>query len=79
MEIKIEFYETPSGHNPFDDWFESIRELRTRSKILTRLDRLKFGNFGVCGGDKGSQSRDVEKAKEYLKEYQSREKKYGKK
>lgn len=113
MEIQIEFYITPSGRNPFDDWFESIRETHTQSKILTRLARLKLGNFGdcksvgdeiaelrihygpgiriyyskigqkvillLCGGDKGSQSRDIDKAKQYLKEYQSREKKYGKK
>lgn len=113
MEIEIEFYVTPSGKNPFDEWFESIREMHTRSKILTRLERLKMGNFGdckslsyqiaelrihygpgiriyyskignkvillLCGGDKGSQIRDIEKAKEYIKEYQSREKKHGKK
>jgi len=113
MEIEIEFYVTPSGCNPFDDWFEGIREMHTRSKILTRLARLKLGNFGDCkslgdeiaelrihygpgiriyyskigkkvilllsGGDKGSQSRDIDKAKEYLNEYQSREKKHGKK
>lgn len=48
MEIEIEFYVTSSGHNPFDDWFESIREMHTRSKILTRLDRLKLGNFEDC-------------------------------
>ena len=113
MEIEIEFYLTPSGRNPFDDWFESLREMHARSKILTRLTRLKLGNFGdckslgdevaelrihyvpgiriyfskignkvillLCGGDKGSQSRNIDKAKEYLKEYQSREKKNGKK
>ncbi len=113
MEIEIEFYQTPSGHNPFDDWFESIQEMHTRSKILTRLDRLKLGNFGdckslgegiaelrihygpgiriyyskignkvillLCGGNKRSQSKDIDKAKEYLREYQSRERKYGKK
>jgi len=106
MEIEIEFYRTPSGRNPFDDWFESIREMHTRSKILTRLDRLKLGNFGdckaigdglaelrihygpgiriyyskignkmillLCGGDKGSQTKDIKRAKEYLEEYQSR-------
>jgi putative component of toxin-antitoxin plasmid stabilization module len=33
----------------------------------------------LCGGDKGSQSSDIDKAKEYLREYQSREKKHGKK
>ena len=113
MEIEIELYETASGNCPFDDWFESLRELHTRSKILTRLDRLKVGNFGdckalgdgiaelrihcgpgirvyysktgnkivllLCGGDKSSQTKDINKAKEYLKEYQSREKKHGKK
>ena len=86
----------------------------TRAKILTRLDRLKLGNFGdcktieegvcelrihygpggiriyygkienkvvllLCGGDKGSQSRDITKAKEYLKDYQLKEVKHGKK
>ena len=107
MEIEIEFYETPSGCCPFDDWFESIREKLTCAKIITRLDRLKLGNFGdckslgdgiaelrihygsglrvyyskignkvlllLCGGDKSSQTKDISKAKEYLKEYQSRE------
>lgn len=113
MEIEIELYETATGHCPFDDWFEDIQEKYTRAKILTRLDRLKLGNFGdckalgdgiselrihygpgfrifyskigtkvillLCGGDKRSQTKDIKMAKEYLKEYQAREKKYGKK
>ena len=47
--------------------------------------RIYFGRVGVkvilllCGGDKGSQSRDTVKAKEYLKDYQSRGVNYGKK
>ena len=113
MEIEIELYETASGHCPFDDWFESIRELQTRSKIMARLDRLKLGNFGdcktlgdglaelrihygagiriyysktgntvvvlFCGGDKSSQEKDINKARELLKEAQSRKTKNGKK
>lgn len=113
VEIEIELYETIAGYCPFDVWFESLRELHTRAKILTRLDRLKLGNFGdckvlgsgiaelrihygpgiriyyskignkivllLCGGDKSSQRKDIDKAKEYLKEYQLREKKHGKK
>lgn len=39
MEIEVELYETTSGCCPFDDWFESFREMNTRAKILTRLDR----------------------------------------
>jgi putative component of toxin-antitoxin plasmid stabilization module len=48
MEIEVELYETPSGKCPFDDWFENLREAHTRAKILTRLDRLRVGNFGDC-------------------------------
>ncbi len=111
MEIEIEFYVTSSGRNLFDDWFESLRDMNTKAKILGRLARLKAGNFGdckslgdniaelrihygpgiriyysrignkivlfLCGGDKGSQGRDIAKAKEYLKDYQSREKKHA--
>ena len=48
MEIEIEIYETPSGKRPFEIWFEGIRENLSKAKILTRLDRLKLGNFGDC-------------------------------
>ena len=105
-EIEIELYETATGKRPFEIWIKEIKEIHTRAKILTRLDRLKIGNFGdcktlqegvcelrihygpgiriyygkignkvillLCGGDKGSQDRDIEKAREYLKDYQSR-------
>jgi len=112
-EIDIEIYETASGKRPFEVWITGLKEIHTRAKILTRLDRLKLGNFGdcktlqegicelrihygpgiriyygkirnkvillLCGGDKGSQNRDIEKAKEYLKDYRSRELGHGKK
>ena len=112
-ELEIELYETATGKRPFEIWIKEIREIHTRAKILTRLDRLKLGNFGdcktlqegvcelrihygpgiriyygkignkvillLCGGDKGSQDRDIAKAKEYLKDYQSREIGHGKK
>lgn len=113
MEIEIEIYVASNGKRPFEIWFDDIREILTRAKILTRLDRLKLGNFGDCktvgdgvselrihygpgfriyyskmgnkvillltGGDKGSQVKDIKKAKEYLRDYHSREKKDGKK
>lgn len=113
MEFEVEIYETSRGKRPFDTWFEDIREYNSRAKILTRIDRLKVGNFGdcksvgdhvcelrihygpgfriyyskignklillLCGGNKSSQTKDINKAKEYLEDYQNREKKYGKK
>lgn len=112
-EIDIEIYETATGKCPFENWIKNLKEIHTRAKILTRLDRLKLGNFGdcknledgvselrihygpgiriyyaktgnkiillLCGGDKSSQNRDIVKAKDYLKDYQSREKGHGKK
>ena len=48
VEIEIEIYENSSGKQPFDIWFKSIRHIHTRARILTRLDRLKLGNFGDC-------------------------------
>ena len=48
MEIEIEIYEAPSGKRPFKIWFESIRDALTKAKVVSRLDRLKQGNFGDC-------------------------------
>ena len=48
MELEIEIYETRSGKRPFADWIDGLKEVHTRAKIFTRLDRLKVGNFGDC-------------------------------
>lgn len=48
MEIEIEFYVAPNGCCPFEDWVNGIRDVKTKTKILTRLDRLRLGNFGDC-------------------------------
>lgn len=48
MEIEIEIFETASSALPFNEWFEGLREMHTRAKVLTRLDRLRLGNFGDC-------------------------------
>jgi putative addiction module killer protein len=47
-EIEIELYATATGKRPFEIWIKEIKEIHTRAKILTRLDRLKLGNFGDC-------------------------------
>ena len=107
MEIEIEIYETRAGKSPFLDWIEGLKETHTRAKTLTRLDRLKLGNFGdcksigggiselhihygpgiriyyskigtkiillLCGGEKGSQKKDIKNAQAFLVDYKARE------
>ncbi len=48
MEVEIEIYETHTGRRPFIEWLEDLKEIHTRAKILTRIDRLQLGNFGDC-------------------------------
>lgn len=40
--IEIELYETANGKRPFEIWIKDIKEIHTRAKVLTRLDRLRL-------------------------------------
>ena len=105
---ELEIYHTPNGQEPYTQWFESIRDLKTRTRIQDRLDRIESGNLGdyksvgegvfelrfrsgpgyriyfgqvgntivllLCGGDKSSQGRDIERAKAYWQEYKESQK-----
>ena len=44
----IEVYETLNGQVPFTEWFASIQDIKTQTRIRGRLDRLETGNFGDC-------------------------------
>ncbi|MDP2600321.1 MAG: type II toxin-antitoxin system RelE/ParE family toxin [Deltaproteobacteria bacterium] len=43
---KVKLYRTPDGRSPFEQWFFSLRDGRTRAKIRTCLDRVEAGNLG---------------------------------
>jgi putative addiction module killer protein len=100
---EIEVYETSNGQAPFTEWFASIQDTKTQTRIRGRLDRVEAGNFGdcqsvgdgvfelrlhfgqgyriyfgevantivllLCGGEKSSQTQDIERAKIYWREY----------
>ncbi len=81
----------------FQDWYDSLGDVRGKARIDSRIDRITLGNLGdvkpvgagvmearvhhgpgyriyfvrrrrmviilLCGGDKGSQRRDIAKAR----------------
>ena len=45
---KIQYYRNQNGRAPFTEWLQSIRDSKTQNRIVRRLDRLTWGNFGEC-------------------------------
>jgi putative addiction module killer protein len=39
-------YKTESGKVPFNIWFDSLRDRKTRQRILSRLFRVENGHYG---------------------------------
>jgi putative addiction module killer protein len=46
--MEIRRYLTESGRDVWGDWLSELRDLRSRAKIVARIDRLSAGNFGDC-------------------------------
>ena len=44
----LKVYTTPDGRAPFLEWLDSLKDLRSRAAIRTRLDRVEAGNLGDC-------------------------------
>lgn len=42
----LKIYQDSSGREPFAEWLDSLKDRKTRSRIITRLDRLEVGNPG---------------------------------
>ena len=40
------FYETADGKVPASEWLDSVEDLPVYGEIMTRLERVKKGNFG---------------------------------
>ena len=103
---EIETYRSQNGREPFTEWFNAIRDIRTQTRIRRRLDQVEKGNLGdcasvgsgvselrlhfgpgyriyfgevdrtivllLCGGDKSTQSQDIQRAKTYWLEYKEK-------
>ena len=42
----LQVHRTSSGREPFTEWFESIQDRKTQTRIEARLNSIKYGNFG---------------------------------
>ena len=103
IEREIKKLQLQGGIVPFDEWFDSLRDLRMQAAVDARLARVRAGNFGdhksvgdgvfelriafgpglrvyygmrgqnivvlVAGGDKGSQSRDIRRARQLWQQF----------
>ena len=45
-ELVTKVLETDEGVVPFEEWYYSLKETKTRQVILARLARLRVGNLG---------------------------------
>ena len=43
---QIELYMTEDGEIPFEDWFDGLRDAKTRARIKARIARLRTGSWG---------------------------------
>ena len=103
VEREIRKLELDNGRVPFEDWFESLRDLKLQAAVDSRLARIRAGNFGdhksvgaevfelrihkgpglrvyygkqgeeivilLGGGDKGTQARDISRAKQMWRQW----------
>jgi putative component of toxin-antitoxin plasmid stabilization module len=46
LPLKILRYVTANGTDIVGEWLVGLKDVRTRAKIVARIDRLAAGNFG---------------------------------
>jgi putative addiction module killer protein len=51
--LEIRRYVTASGKDIVGEWLAGLNDIRTRAKVVARIDRLAAGNFGDCKSLRG--------------------------
>jgi putative addiction module killer protein len=51
--MELRRYLTAFGRDIFGEWLSGLRDVRTRAKIMARIDRLSLGTFGDCKALRG--------------------------
>jgi putative addiction module killer protein len=46
--IELIRYQQENGHEPYTEWFRSLRDKLAKARIGARLHQVEFGNLGDC-------------------------------
>jgi putative addiction module killer protein len=46
--IEVRHYLTKSGTDKFEEWLDSLRDVKAEARVTARIARLAAGNFGDC-------------------------------
>jgi len=72
MALTVREYLTADGTSPFREWLDSLTTA-VRARIQARVLRFEMGNLGdhkgVGSGDKGSQTKDISRARRFWGDY----------
>ena len=55
QKYEIETYITKTGNSPFQEWINALKDDLTKTKLLTRIERARYGLFGDSKAIKGAQ------------------------
>lgn len=44
--VELRIYQTAGGRHPFTDWLENLKDRIGAAAVMSRLNRLRAGNFG---------------------------------
>ncbi len=51
---EIKSYADKKGKVSFQEWFDGLKDKKAQTKVLTRLDRARYGHFGDFKSIKGA-------------------------
>lgn len=46
MDITVNEYIDKNGESPYEQWLVSLKDVKGKAAIISRVDRMELGNFG---------------------------------
>ena len=73
--MELLYYQTKERRQPFAEWLAALPDSQAVARPGYRVYLGRLGQTLVlllCGGDKRTQDKDIERAKDYFKDYKVR-------